>query len=126
MNLFIGMFFSFFTEYTSSFWEENWYLDDFDTAYNSYTRFLFLLSCRCTTVFPIARYRPSISPELRSLLSYIRALSFRLKRSHNCVFLKKIYALKKFAKLEIKRFFSHRIHKMLQYRNSSLPIASEF
>ena len=118
--------FSLFTEYTSSFWEKNWNLDSLDSTYNYYTRFLFLLSCRCTTVFPIVKYRPSIPPELRSLLSYIRALSFKLKRKHNSVFLKEISTLKKFAKLEIKRFFTHRIYTMLQYRNSSLPIASDF
>jgi len=54
--------FSLSSEYTSSYWEKNW-------DYDNYTQFLFLLSCRCTTIFPITKYRPSIPGELHSLLS---------------------------------------------------------
>lgn len=118
--------FSLFSEYTSSFWEKNWDLSNLDLTYNNYTEFLYLLSCRCTTVFPLSKYRSAIPSELRSLLSYVRALSFRLRRKHDPNIRNKITFLKKFAKSEIKKYFSTRIDTMLNCRNSSSSIASQF
>ncbi|CAF1486775.1 unnamed protein product [Adineta steineri] len=51
--------FSLFTEYTFSFWEGLWNFDNLDVLYKDYTKFLFLLSARCTMVFPIEKYRPA-------------------------------------------------------------------
>jgi hypothetical protein len=51
--------FTLFTEYTFSFWEEIWDLENLDMLYNDYSRFLFLLSARCTTVFPIEKISSS-------------------------------------------------------------------
>ena len=58
--------FSLFSEFTFSFWESRWDIEDLDTTYNDYSRFLFLLSARCTSFFPIEKYRPAIPSNLRS------------------------------------------------------------
>ena len=100
--------FSLFTEYTFSFWEEKWDLDDIDTVYYvyyDYSRFLFLLSARCTIIFPLEKYRPSIPVELRSFLSYIRALSFHQMRTKNTELKTMLNSLRRIAKNELKSFF---------------------
>lgn len=87
--------FSLFSEFTFSFWEKRWDIEDLDTTYNEYSRFLSLLSARCTSLFPIEKYRPSIPSELRSFLSYIRALSFRQMRTKSIELKKETDLLKK-------------------------------
>jgi len=118
--------FSLFSEFTFSFWEKRWDVDDIDSTYNDYSRFLFLLSARCTSYFPFEKYRASIPIELRSSLSYIRAISFR-QRKTKCVELKKkIYDLKRVIKIELKKFFSSQLSSVLSVRNTSSPTAVFF
>jgi hypothetical protein len=118
--------FSLFSEFTFSFWEKRWDIEDLDTTYNEYSRFLSLLSARCTSLFPIEKYRPSIPSELRSFLSYIRALSFRQMRTKNIELKKEINLLKRVAKIEVKNFFSSQLSSILRVRNTSSPAASYF
>ncbi|CAF2066750.1 unnamed protein product [Rotaria magnacalcarata] len=118
--------FSRFTEYTFSFWEEMWDLDNIDFVYNDYNRFLFLLSIRCTIVFPLEKYRPSIPVELRSFLSYIRALSFRQMRTESIELKTTVSSLRRVAKSELKSFFSFQLSLILHLRNTSSPAAVWF
>ncbi|CAF4035626.1 unnamed protein product, partial [Adineta steineri] len=118
--------FSLFTEYTFSFWEGLWNFDNLDNLYNDYTKFLFLLSARCTIVFPIEKYRPAIPVELRSFLSFIRALSFRQMRTKCSELRNEVNCLRKIAKKELKNFFSSNLSSVLRFRNSSSPAGNFF
>ena len=57
-------------------------------------------------MFPLEKYRPSIPVELRSFLSYIRALSFRQMRTKNIELKKMLNSLRRVAKNELKSFFA--------------------
>ena len=95
-------------------------------SYTDYVRFLSLLSYRCTTYFDLKKYRSAIPAELRSSLSYIRALSFRQLRL-KCPFLRKeIISLRNIAKRELKLFFSNQLDYCLNVRHSSSPHARSF
>ena len=111
--------FSLFTEYTFALWEERWNLDDIDAACNDYNRFLFLLSARCTIMFPLEKYRPSIPVELRSFLNYIRALPFRQMRTKNIELKKMSNSLRIVAKNELKSLFASQLSSLLNLRNTS-------
>ena len=118
--------FSLFSEFTFSYWEERWDLSSLDITYNDYIRFLSLLSIRCTSFFDLNNYRSALPMELRSFLSYIRALSFRHSRS-KCPFLKKeVLCLRRYAKHELNRFFSSQLDSCLRTRYSSSPAAVSF
>jgi hypothetical protein len=118
--------FSLFTEYTFSFWEGLWNFDNIDRLYGDYSKFLFLLSSRCTIVFPGEKYRPAIPVEIRSFLSYIRALSFQQMRTKNCELKRQIVRLKTIARNELKSFFSSNLSTLLYFRNSSSSAANFF
>ena len=115
--------FSLFSEFTFSFWEEKWNLSSLDNTYGDYIRFLSLLSTRCTTFFDMNAYRSAIPAELRSFLSFIRALSFRQARSKCPVLKKEVLCLRRIAKNELNRFFSSQLDRCLLQRYSSSPEA---
>ncbi|CAF3188277.1 unnamed protein product [Rotaria socialis] len=73
--------FSSFLSYVFPFWEKQWSAFKMNEIYNNFTRFLSLLAARCTRTFPLKLARPAIPPELRSKLSYSRALSFKAKQT---------------------------------------------
>ncbi|CAF2948356.1 unnamed protein product [Rotaria sp. Silwood2] len=118
--------FSFFSEFSFSFWEENWNISSIDSTYNDYIRFLSLLSTRCTTFFSLDKYRSALPVELRSFLSYIRALSFRQIRTKCSILKKEVLFLKKIAKNELNHFFFSKLDYLLHIRNSSSPAAISF
>lgn len=118
--------FTFFTEYTFSFWKEIWNLENIDDLYNDYSKFLFLLSARCTTFFPLEKYRQAIPSELRAFLSYIRALSFRQLRTKCSLIKKEVSLLKNVAKHALKSFFSSQLSSVLLFRNTSSPASVSF
>jgi hypothetical protein len=60
--------FSWFLSFVLPFWEKRWNLNSLDLIYNDYTTFLSLLLARCTTYFPLDKYRIAISKELRACL----------------------------------------------------------
>ncbi|CAM4827807.1 unnamed protein product [Rotaria magnacalcarata] len=111
--------FSLFSEYTFSFWEENWNLSSIDITYNNYIRFLYLLSGRCTIVFNLNKYRSALPVEIRSFLSYIRALSFRQLRTKCSTLKKEVCFLKKIAKKELNIFYATQLDNLIRLRNSS-------
>ena len=67
--------FNLFTDYTFSYWEKIWNCQNYHVSYDDYIIFLKFLVARCTIVFPLLKYRISISPYLRSFILYVRALS---------------------------------------------------
>ncbi|CAF3804835.1 unnamed protein product [Rotaria sp. Silwood1] len=84
-----------------------------------------------TIPFKVARqkldkYRSALPVELRSFLSYIRALSFRQIRTKCFILKKEVLFLKKIAKYELNRFFSSKLDYLLHVRNSSSPAAISF
>ncbi|CAF4345612.1 unnamed protein product, partial [Rotaria sp. Silwood2] len=97
-----------------------------DSTYNDYIRFLFLLSTRCTTFFSLDKYRLALPVELRSFLSYIRALSFRQIRTKCFMLKKEVLFLKKIAKKELNHFFTSKLDYLLHVRNSSSLAAIYF
>ena len=118
--------FSLFSEFTFPFWEKNWNLACLDSTYGNYVRFLSLLTSRCTTYFCIKKYRSAIPGELRSFLSYIRALSFRQIRIKSPELKILVLQLKKIAKKELNLFFYNQMNNSLRNRNSTAQGASSF
>ncbi|CAF1415435.1 unnamed protein product, partial [Rotaria magnacalcarata] len=118
--------FSLFTEYTLNFWEKIWNLNNIDVAYNDYNRFLYLLSIRCTIFFPLEKYRSAIPIEIRSFLSYTRALSFRQIRTKNTELKNKVNSLKREAKNMLTSFFTSQQSTLLKLRNTASPAAVLF
>ena len=118
--------FSLFSEYTFSFWKRRWDLVNLDRTYHEYNQFLFLLSSRCSTFFHTDKYRPAIPVELRSFLSYIRALSFKQQRTKCPELRKQVILLKKLAKDQVKKFFSYQLSFLIRFRNSSNPDGNIF
>ena len=118
--------FSLFSKYTFSFWEEKWDLSSMDITYNDYIRFVFLLSARCTTFFNFDKYRVALPVELRSFLSYIRALSFRQRKKKCSILKKEVCFLKRIAKNELDLFFSSQLNNLLRFRNSSSSTSNSF
>lgn len=98
----------------------------YNHQYNNYVRFLSLLSSRCTTYFDLKKYRSAIPTELRSFLSYIRALSFRQLRLKCPILRKEVNSLRIIARKELKKFSSNQLDYSLEARNSSSPRASSF
>lgn len=108
-----------FSEFTAAFWNEQWKCSDIDSTYESYIRFLRLLEARCTFQFPLKKYRTAIPPQLRSFLSYVRALSFRQMRTQ-CLELKAVVKnLRKLAKQELQSFVASQFDATFQQRHSA-------
>lgn len=111
--------FNMFTEYTYSYWENQWSTMDADLTYTLYTRFLFLLKARCTTFFPVKKYRASIPPDLRVYMSYVRALSFRQART-KCAQLKYIVkVMRTRAKQELQAFLKDQFFRTFNQRHTT-------
>ncbi len=102
------------------------HLDDLNSTCNVDSQLLHLLSVRHISIFPIDKYRPSISLDLRSFLSYIRALSFRQLRMKCPELKKEVNRLKREAKIQLKNFFSYELSVLVRYRNISSPVANYF
>ncbi|CAF4531420.1 unnamed protein product [Rotaria socialis] len=118
--------FALFSEYAYAFWEKRWNVRNMDVTYDEYIKFLSLLTARCTITFPLDRYRVAIPTELRSFMSYVRALSFRALRTKSSELKVEMRCLRKIAKLELKSFLSRQLSLALRLRNTSSPISVSF
>lgn len=118
--------FTLFTEYVYSYWEDRWNLLFLDGVYNDYISFLSLLISRCTITFPLKKYRIAIPGELRSFLSYTRAMSFKQLRSHDENLKHEVSKLKKVAKAQIKHYISSKLNLNLAGIYSSSPLSVAF
>lgn len=116
--------FTSFTEYTSEFWRNQWKNPCYDNVYETYIRFLRLLEARCTTYFPMNKYRVAIPPDLRAFMSFVRALSFKSCRL-NCSLLRaKVVELRKCAKSALKDYLSWQFDRAIKSKNSGNISAS--
>ena len=118
--------FSFFLSVVSPFWEVRWNSEPLDETYNDYVKFLFLLSARCTTYFPLEKYRIMIPKEMRARLSFIRALSFRQKRTGDIGLLKWVKYLRSMARNEVKSFLKSQFQYSLSQRHIDSPASIAF
>ena len=106
--------FNLFTEYTFEFWENCWSVDRLNASYNDYIQFLGLLIARCTIFFPLNKYRVAIPAELRTFMSYVRALSFRQMRTKSVELKNEVRYLRKAAKSALRDFVSFQLYTTLQ------------
>ncbi|CAF1480874.1 unnamed protein product, partial [Adineta steineri] len=118
--------YSLFTEYTFQFWEKCWCFENVDVSYNDYIQFLSLLTARCTVIFPLSKYRIAIPPYIRCSMSYVRALSFRQKRTKSLDLKREVCYLRKIIKNELKFFLSSQLSYALQLRHTRSPISVSF
>jgi hypothetical protein len=118
--------FTLFLSIVYPFWEACWNVSNLDLIYNDYTKFLFLLSARCTTYFPVEKYRIAIPKELRARLSFVRALSFQQKRTGDVELMRQVKYLRKVVKGEIKYFMHSQLNYSLLKRHSSTPVSIAF
>ena len=118
--------FNLFTEYTFEFWENCWSVDRLNASYNDYIQFLGLLIARCTIFFPLNKCRVAIPAELRTFMSYVRALSFRQMRTKSVELKNEVRYLRKAAKSALRDFVSFQLYTTLQLRHSSSPISVSF
>ncbi|CAF4513712.1 unnamed protein product [Rotaria socialis] len=118
--------FALFSEYAYAFWEKRWNVRNIDGTYDEYIKFLSLPTARCTITFPLDRYRVALPTELRSFMSYVRALSFRALRTKSSELKMEVCCLRKIAKTELKSFLSRQLSIALRLRNTSSPISVSF
>ncbi|CAF4958601.1 unnamed protein product [Rotaria magnacalcarata] len=95
-------------------------------TYNNFTRFLSLLTARCTRTFPLKLARPAIPPELRSKLSYSRALSFKAKRTGDMKLKIESAKVRNDVRRELRLFQQNQLAKQLSDRNKSVDSARMF
>ena len=84
------------------------------------------MSARCTIFFDFNKYRLALPAELRSFLSYIRALSFRQLRAKCSVLKKEVCYLKKIAKKALNLFYASQLDNLLRLRNSYSSSSNSF
>ncbi|CAF2071079.1 unnamed protein product, partial [Rotaria magnacalcarata] len=118
--------FSLFLSYVFPFWEKQWYAFNMNETYNNFTRFLSLLTARCTRAFPLKLARPAIPPELRSKLSYSRALSFKAKRTGDMKLKIESAKVRNDVRRELRLFQQNQLAKQLSDRNKSVDSAQMF
>ncbi|CAM4758996.1 unnamed protein product, partial [Rotaria magnacalcarata] len=118
--------FSLFLSYVFPFWEKQWYAFNMNETYNNFTRFLSLLTARCTRAFPLKLARPAIPPELRSKLSYSRALSFKAKRTGDMKLKIESAKVRNDVRRELRLFQQNQLAKQLSDRNKSVDSARMF
>ncbi|CAF4239897.1 unnamed protein product, partial [Adineta steineri] len=108
------------------FWEKCWCFENVDVSYNDYIQFLSLLTARCTVIFPLSKYRIAIPPYIRCSMSYVRALSFRQKRTKSLDLKREVCYLWKIIKNELNFFLSSQLSYALQLRHAKSPISVSF
>jgi Reverse transcriptase (RNA-dependent DNA polymerase)/Endonuclease/Exonuclease/phosphatase family len=118
--------FTLFLSYVADFWEREWAGGSYDTAYEKFNSFLALLVARCKHYFPQKRARPSIPPELKTLLAQSRAISFKAKRKGDVMLKQEARRLRNCARFELKRFQQMQLTKQLKERHSANDTATIF
>ena len=118
--------FTLFSEFAFPFWEARWRTDGLDETYNEYISFLALLEARCSVYFPLDRYRIALPRELRCAMSYVRALSFRQKRTRDASLKIQIGQMRKAIKIELRAFIDSQLSMSLRLRHSSVPLSVSF
>lgn len=118
--------FTLFSEFAFPYWEARWRSGGLDDAYNDYISFLALLEARCSVYFPLDRYRIALPKELRCAMSYVRALSFRQKRTRDASLKVQIGQMRKAIKNELRTFIDSQLSMSLRLRHTSVPLSVSF
>lgn len=118
--------FKFFLSLTSEFWEHESQIASIETYYTNFVSLLDSLRARCTTLFPLRKYRSAIPVDLRQKLSYVRALSFQHKRTGDVALHTKIKELRRLNRAEISTLRAQRLTSTIKDRLGSSPNASHF
>jgi hypothetical protein len=111
--------YSLFLSYTFELWERQWDEQCYDTTYNYFVEFLFVLSARCTTYFPIKLSRASIPHDLKTLLAHSRSIAFKAKRKGSIILREEARLIRNIAGYELKRFRQEQLVKQLADRHKS-------
>ena len=118
--------FSLFSEFSFPFWENRWRTEGLNETYNDYICFLALLEARCSAYFPLEKYRIALPVELRSAMSYVRALSFRQKRTRDVALKVQVGHLRKAIKNKLREFTGSQMTVSLRLRHTSEPLSVSF
>ncbi len=118
--------FHYFLALTSEFWENESNHASLDEYYENFISLLDSLKARCTTYFPIKKFRAAIPKELRQKLSYTRALSFRHKRTGDVALHKKIKELRKLNRIELIAIRAQKLTESINDRFSSSTSSNLF
>jgi hypothetical protein len=118
--------FNYFLSLTIDFWENESKAASSDEYYKCFINLLVGLKTRCTTYFPLKKYRAAIPKELRMKLSLTRALSFQHKRTGDVLLLKKIKEMRRNNRLELISLRSRKLMNSLKERFSSTASPNSF
>jgi hypothetical protein len=108
--------FNTFLSLTYEYWEQESYTASSEDYYSNFITLLDRLKSRCTTYYPLKKYRAAIPKELRMKLSLVRALSFRYKRTGDAALYQKILKMKKENRDELTKLRSNRLDKSIKER----------
>ena len=118
--------FTLFTKYTSEYWEARWDTEEMDGTYSDYTQFLALLEARCSVRFALEKYRIAIPTDLRRAMSFVRAMSFRQKRTRDTDLKNLVRRWRKFIKGALKNFVASQLSTSLRLRFSATSASISF
>jgi hypothetical protein len=116
----------FFLALTSEFWENESEVASYEEYYKNFITMLDNLKARCTTFFPVEKYRAAIPKDLRQKLSYVRMLSFRHKRTGDVLLHTKIKELRKQNRVELAAIRARRLTNVINDRFSSSTSSNLF
>ncbi len=118
--------FNVFLSLTAEFWEKESQQAATEEYYSNFVTLLDLLKSRCTTHFELKNYRSAIPKELRMKLSYVRALSFRHKRTGDTALRMKIKEMRRANREELIELRTRKLECTLKERFSSSNAAKAF
>ena len=118
--------FNYFLALTVEFWEEESSVASADNYYTNFINLLESLKARCTSYFPLKKYRAAIPRELRQKLSYTRALSFQHKRTGDVILHKKIKELRRSNRNELVTLRAVKLTSSMNERYSSSSSSNSF
>ena len=118
--------FNLMCEFTLPFWENQWSVLDIDSAYGTYTKFIGLLTDRCTIHFEKKKYRLALPETLRLFMSKNRALSFKQMRTGDALLKETVKSNRNIIRFELKNFLSTKVKTALKDRNMNKPSSVTF
>ncbi len=118
--------FNYFLSLTVEFWDNESKFSSTEDYYKNFIALLDSLKSRCTTHFPIRKYRAAIPKELRLKLSYTRALSFQHKRTGDVSLHMKIKEMRRNNRIELVSIRSRKLTSAINERFSSSDSSNSF
>ena len=117
---------NFFLSINYEFWGQESKIASSDEYYSSFVTFLDRLKTRCTTYFPLEKFRATIRNELGSSLSLARALSFIYKRTGDVRLYEQFKLLKRSNREELTKLRANYVSKTLREREREREIRALF